>query len=290
MTQLAFTNMAKFYHRNRGKALSIASFGMPLGEAVLPSLAVLLMVWVGWRWSWVLVAISIPVLFMPALFMLGRKFESVPAKEQVQSDKARSKDKELKHWTRKRVLLDYRFLISVPAIVSPAFIITGLFFHQVYIVTEKGWVLTEFAGGFLMYGLAHFLGSLITGPWLDHFGVRGLLSTYLLPFVLGLAVFGFLDEIWAAPVFFFLAGLTVGSSSTVVGSLLPEVYGTKHLGAIRSMLTALVVFSTAVSPILFGWVLDAGFSVNGLLLGCALYAFISAVVNAVTYTNELRSR
>jgi hypothetical protein len=50
-----------------------------------------------------------------------------------------------------------------------------------------------------------------------------------------------------------------------------ELYGTGHLGAIRSVVQACMVFATAGAPALFGWLLDAGVGFDAIATGCALY-------------------
>ncbi|HEX7026956.1 MAG TPA: MFS transporter, partial [Gammaproteobacteria bacterium] len=57
-----FTTMARFFDENRGKAVSIAGSGIPLGEILLPVITVTMIEWIGWQNSWRMVAISIPLL------------------------------------------------------------------------------------------------------------------------------------------------------------------------------------------------------------------------------------
>ena len=54
-----------------------------------------------------------------------------------------------------------------------------------------------------------------------------------------------------------------------------EIYGTRNLGAIRSITISLMVFSTALSPILFGFLIDFGLSSLKILLYMLIYALLS---------------
>ena len=77
-----------------------------------------------------------------------------------------------------------------------------------------------------------------------------------------------------------LMGISMGASGPVIGSLWAELYGTAHMGAIRSMVTAIVVFASSLSPVLFGMFIDNGGTLNQLLqMICAL--FIGAMVLAI---------
>jgi hypothetical protein len=49
-----------------------------------------------------------------------------------------------------------------------------------------------------------------------------------------------------------------------------EVYGVKHLGAIKAVATALMIFASALSPALYGVLFDAGVSVTGIGFGNAI--------------------
>ena len=47
---------------------------------------------------------------------------------------------------------------------------------------------------------------------------------------------------------------------TIKNSLFAEIYGTEIIGAVRSVFTTLIVFSTALGPISFGLLLDGGWT------------------------------
>ena len=50
-----------------------------------------------------------------------------------------------------------------------------------------------------------------------------------------------------------------------MGSLWAELYGVLNLGSIRAMLHAIGVFSTALSPYLFGVFIDLNMGINFIL-------------------------
>ena len=55
-----------------------------------------------------------------------------------------------------------------------------------------------------------------------------------------------------------LLGATQGTASALWGALLPAVYGTRHLGAVRSLATTVMVVSTAIGPGITGILIDRG--------------------------------
>ena len=89
------------------------------------------------------------------------------------------------------------------------------------------------------------------------------------------------DHTLIAPTFMLAAGLSAGGGATIVSALWAEVYGVGHLGAIRALATALAVLSSAASPVLFGALFDAGFSLQTVLGGSAAYVVIGGVLLAL---------
>ncbi|MFH6786412.1 MULTISPECIES: hypothetical protein [Methylobacterium] len=71
--------------------------------------------------------------------------------------------------------------------------------------------------------------------------------------------------------FMLLYGVTDGISLTLFGALWPEVYGTRHLGAIRGAVVAIMVLGTALGPFLSGLLIDAGVPFAGIVIGMGLY-------------------
>jgi MFS family permease len=165
--------------------------------------------------------------------------------------------------------------------MAPGFIVTGLFFHQVHLVETKGWTLTLFAGCFAVFAGAQLPSSLIAGPLVDRLGATRLLPLILLPLGVSLAVLATGGHAVIAVLFMLLAGVTSGLTGTVVGSMWAEVYGVRHLGAIRAMVTAILVFATAGSPVSMGWLIDSGVTMESIAWMCCGCTVIGTILAAV---------
>jgi MFS family permease len=140
-----------------------------------------------------------------------------------------------------------------------------------------GWPLSLLATAFLAYAGTQVGGGLLGGWVIDRWTARRTVRFVLLPMALGLAALATDDAPVVAFVYMALMGLSAGAGSTVAGALWVELYGRRHLGAIRAMQHALMVVSTAASPVLFGAAIDAGLEVPhlGLLLaGGAVVAML----------------
>ena len=89
-----------------------------------------------------------------------------------------------------------------------------------------------------------------------------------------------------------LLGMSNGFSTTLFGALWPEIYGMKHLGSIRSIIVAMLVFATAVGPGLTGVLIDIGvpYPLQIVAMGvyCLFAVFMLTAVRArVTARNAL---
>ncbi len=280
-----FTTMSRFFDVNRGKAISIAICGIPLGEVILPIIAVALIASIGWQHSWQVIALTIPFIFLPLVWWL-LKLEH-PPEHLPKSNNA--EDLDMDSGGRREMIVDYRFWLALPAVLAGPFIITGIFIHQGFILEQKGWSPVWFASCFVVYGFFHWFSSMASGVLVDRWSATRLLPYFLIPLTIGLFITAFLSGDWLALVIMSSLGLTIGSAATVTSALWAEAYGTKHLGSIRSFVTALGVMSTSLSPVLFGLLIDSGTSVLQLFNLIGIYCILSILFVSFSYQNSATS-
>lgn len=285
----AFTTMARYFDKNRGKAISVASMGMPIGEFILPVAAAFTIAAFGWRETWMGLAVLLVLCFVPLLlWSLGDPRASQPV-TQIDSDTGDEETHQQRHWQRGDVIRDARFWLTVPAILSPAVLITGIFFHQAFWAEARGWSLSWVASSMTLYAITHALGSLFTGALVDKLGAKRVMRLYLLPLAIATLMLQ-VDAFWGWAFFMLVGGLSVGASGPTIGALWPEVYGTKYLGSIRAMVSALMVLSTAVAPIVLGALIDQQISVSSIMAGLAGYAILSLLICQKVYQKALQTK
>lgn len=275
MSHTSMTSQARYYTSARGRAVATAGMGFPLAEAVLPPAFILLALVIGWRDIWLVIAGGIVVFILPlALWLLrghGARHQAHLAATRADAGEGGGAANGVRHWTRGQVLRDPRFYVLLPVILAPAFIATGIFFHQILLVEAKGWTIDLWASSFVAFAASNVAAALVFGVVIDRVGTLRALPVLLAPLGLGcllLSVSGHASVVWG---FMVLAGLTVGMATTFFGAFWPGVYGTRHIGAIRAVAVALMVFSSALSPVLMGALLDRGVAIESLTLAFALY-------------------
>ena len=273
MSHTSATSMARYFDTGRGKAMSIASLGMSVGEGFFPLIAVAMSAALGWRGSWIAYGAVLAVAFLPFMLWLlkghGERHRRMVAG--LGGEAADRSGRTPRQWSRAEVLRDPRFYLLVPAVIAPAGLLTGLFFHQAHLAASKGWSLAWLASCFVGFAAAKIGTSLAIGPLVDRFGAMRLLPGLLPPMAAGLLLIALTDEPAAAMAYMILSGVTVGASVTMVGAMWAEIYGVAHVGAIRALITAIMMFATALTPVGMGWLIDRGVSMEAIAWLCLAY-------------------
>ena len=274
---IANTTMARRFHEGRGKALSISTLGFPLGEAIFPALIVFVLGVMTWRNASFLNAGMIFTILVPCIVILL-------APEQLRSTSSRIShsqtiDSGEKEWTRSHVLRDWRFYALLPNFLMIPFAVTGLIFHQVKLAEFKGWVMASYALAFVGFAAVRIVCSLGIGHSIDRFGAKRLFPYLSVPMMIGIGFLMIFDQTWVAWVYLSLMGASMGVIGAVGTALWAELYGVKHLGAIKSLGTSLGIFGTALSPALFGWILDEKYSFQWIFGGTIVVAGLAGLLS-----------
>lgn len=275
-THIAIVAMARWFVASRGRALSVATLGVAAGEALLPLVFVSLLAVYDWRVLWVAAAVVIAVL-IPVIGPLLR-LERTP---QSISESSSSLGMEGRHWSRGDMTRHWLFWLIVPALLAPPAFGTAFFFQQVHIAEVKGWEHLQIAAMFPIFTLSGVVGLLLSGALIDRIGTGRLMPLVQLPMALGFLLFGLTDSLFAAGVAMALMGLSQGANSTVPNAFWAEFYGTRHLGAIKSLAVAVMVFGTAIGPALTGVLIDAGLPFTAQMPGIAAYFLCAASLVAL---------
>ncbi len=274
------TTIAKHFDSHRGKALSISSSGFPVGEVILPASATAAIAYMGWQNTYLLIAGVVLLFVLPLMLFLLHK----SGLEEIASSADSKKQNQHKaNAVRKALLTDYRYWLALPGLMAGPFIVTGIFIHQDYIITLRDWTPAWFAFCFVVYGVVHWLSIIIAGLLVDRFSAVKLLPFYMLPMALGLMVVALFSGPWVGVVFMALMAASIGASPPISGSLWPEIYGVNNLGTVRSINSAILVFSTALSPALYGLAIDRSIELFWVMGSSAVLTVVASVLYLFSY-------
>lgn len=279
MSHTSITSMARFFDNDRGKAISLASLGHSVGEAILPIIIVSVLYIGDWRFTILTTVVFVAACIPLALYLLRsnvnfsqlRKYTPQPLSQSDESDSRPM-----------QIVKSKAFWVIMPASLASASIGTGFLLFKMKLGLEKGWDPTFIAAGFTAYAVGNALSNLLAGFLSDKFSGRVLFPFYLLPFSIGLITLMFSDDMWVYLILIAGIGITNGFGGTVKNVSLAELYGVKIIGSVRSLFITIMVFSTALGPIFFGLLLDNGFTYEDI-------AYYSLILFAICSLNSLRA-
>jgi len=275
MSHTATTTISRYFTKSRGKALSTCWFGLSTAEFILPVLIVYLLTITTWQNIWISISILVLIFLPITSFFLIRKLNFESREETNEKD---LKDRNIKQWKRIEVLKDYRFYIICLNMLAMPWIATGVFVYQSFITESKEWGVFVIAQSFMVYSILSVVTLLISGFLIDRFTSRKLLIFMNLPLMFSVIVLFYFNSTISAFVFLGLIGISNGFANVLGSSTWAEIYGVKHIGSIKALTTALMVFSTAFGTALFGLLIDKGFSIEDIALVSLVYMSISLIL------------
>jgi len=281
----ASTTMIRHLNEHKAKANALSTMGYSASEAIMPSIIFLLITLVSWRTSWLFIGAGL-VLIVPCLSLL---LLSSTRYKRVTSNLIRTADNETpivseqRQWTRAEVIRDPFFYLFIPGLMSNSMLYTGFMFHQIHLVESKGWALGWWAGLYVLFSITSMVTMLGVGSLSDKIGAIRLAPWVSLPVGIGLLILSSSDNLWVAATFMLLMAISTGAQGALGAPYFAERYGNKNFAAIKSLGTFAMMIMTASSPIVLGWLIDHGFTIDTLAASSAVYAFIATLITFAAY-------
>jgi len=273
MSHTATTTISRYFTKSRGKALSTSWFGLSTAEFILPVLIVYLLTITAWQNIWVSISILV-LIFLPITSFALVKNLNFDSREETKKED----NKNIKQWKRIDVLKDYRFYVVCLNMLAMPWIATGVFVYQSFITESKDWGTFVIAQSFMVYSILSVITLLVSGFLIDKFTSRKLLIFMNIPLLFSTLVLIFFHNPLTSFIFLGLIGISNGLANVLGSSTWAEIYGVKHIGSIKALTTALMVFSTAFGTALFGLLIDKGYSIEQIAFVSSTYIFLSILL------------
>ena len=279
MTHAGITSMTRYFGKNRGKAISFGNLGGMLGVMFLPMIVVYLNKFFDFKQIWLICSLSI-IFFLPVLyFTLSNQVDRQSKFKELIKDEKRI-------WTTLQVMKNKKFLIYLPLTTSFSFIGTGLMFHQIFIFDQKGWTIDMLGTGFIFLGAFSIIGLLFGGPLIDLLNPRKAILYLMLPIFIGIIIILLFENFYFLLVYMSLFGLNLGISAPFTGSLWADLFGVESLGTVKALFHAIVVLASALSPVIFGYVIDWGFGIGVISIISLSMIIISSLLPIIFDKHE----
>ena len=275
MSHTATTTISRYFTKSRGKALSTGWFGLSTAEFILPVLMIYLLSIIDWKIIWIYISILV-LIFLPIISFYLIKNLNFDSREETSEKNENFKN--IKNWTRLDVVKDYRFYIICMNMLAMPWIATGVFVYQSFILSSKGWGPYIIAQSFMVYSIISVITLFVAGFLIDKFTSRKLLIYMNVPLLLSAGVLFYFKNPLSSFFFLGLIGISNGLANVLGSSTWAEIYGVRHIGSIKALTTALMVFATAFGTALFGFLIDKGLSIENISIISGTYIFLSIIL------------
>ncbi|GAB5387552.1 MAG: hypothetical protein Alpg2KO_05200 [Alphaproteobacteria bacterium] len=293
-THIAATAVARYFTLGRGRALALCAIGLSFGTVLLPKPFLTLKDHLGWQYNWAAIAVVLAVVMLPLLMwlLLGHDHRHKDWSDQIEADEkaeaaataAGKASTAIRQYTQSQVMMDWRFWAIAPAVCAPAFLNTAFMLNQDIIGQAKDWTPDLYAMGLVAYSLGGVVLGLMGGALADRIGARKVMCFSLIPLGVQCLLFWLWDSPYSAVLGWAAAGITMGLHGPAVSAFWPDIYGTRHIGGVKSLVTALMVLSTALAPAVFGRLIGGGVDFLSIAKYSVLYVIASTIAVWLVFT------
>ena len=263
-------SIARWFVRMRGRALAIAGMGHGLAKVCMPMAAATLMLYVGWRGSWVVFGFfALLLVVAPALLFMRRSPEEMglladggPVEVRETAIKppkrryAKRTGADNVEWSRGEALRTPVFWLIASTFGVAQIGVTGLNLHVFSYVTDKGHPTLVAASVMSIIAVMQFSTPIVWGMLADRMdnGILNMAKCALQGTGLLLA----LSLPGMAPLYagFFIYGIGMGGTAILAETIWADFFGRISLGKIRGMGSLVTSLFSAGGPPFFGLLFD----------------------------------
>ncbi len=278
--------VAQWFDTRRGFAMSIMMLGFSASVALHPPLAQWLIDLFGWRLAWLWLGLMTWLLMLPLLWFLthdkpeplGLRPDGVEPKAPGAAA-AGAGSEALTGLPLRQAMRTSAFWIISVGLVTPAMLITSLFFFQVSIFETHGLSRGLAAS---MFGVSAFFMAIampVIGWILDHSNPKYIFSAALVLLSVSLAGITFVTDTTTAIAYAMVFGINTAANLTFFGYLWARYFGRKYLGSIQGVGQTIGVIGASIGPLPLGIAFDYFGTYDGALrllaflpLACAVLA------------------
>lgn len=269
----ATTAVALWFHRRRGMAAGVVSAFGSLGISSTPLLLEYFLLDLGWRTAWRIEGLAIWAVVIP-LALLGMRDRPADLGQHPDGPVAEGEEPPppagVHGLTRAQTLRQPYFWLIATAVAMTGLLTTAVAFHQISLLTARGLTSTEAAANFVPQTVAGLVATLGAGYLMDRFAGRWMIVASMVALSAALAW----GTLVTPGVSAFAFGVMLGASGSIIRAVeaasLPRAFGTRHIGAIRGLVTSISVGGTACGPLLFASAAELTGSYSGVLLASAV--------------------
>lgn len=285
MTLLSSTLVSKWFVKKRGRAFSAMILGGVIGSAVIPMINNLLLDNMGIQFAWRFWAVLLVGVMVPAagFFVrnkpenIGLEADGVVTINKEQSTLENEANGDRRDWTLKEAMGTRTFWLLLYCMIIPSMINTGMTFHMVSIVEQKG-LTAIFAATLLSLTAIIQLGmNFVAGFLVDRTKPNRLKAMNYWFMVVAILIMIFARSSYVL-IFYAVFNAVFNSIESVTTEVLwPSYFGLKYLGSIRSIAMTTMVIGSALGPLPFGFAFDTFNTYTGILVVMMIFPIVGSI-------------
>lgn len=275
----AFTVIAKWFHTERTRALTAVTMVAGLASFIFLPIESRLVRAHGWRDALVVLAVILGAVTVP---LHGLVLRPAPAGGPLRRAGSYGADRpgvEAAEHAARAALRLRSFWFLAAALVGMSFVSSALAVHQVAYLTEQGYAPSFAAGVTGVLGAMQLPGRFLFAPLLRRVDRRTVTTLVFVLLCGGLAVLVFSTSRPAVWTFVVVYGAGRGMITLLRATLVGDLFGARHYGAIAGVLAACTTVAVAGSPLVAAALFDRlgdYRAVLWLLLAVAVAAAVAA--------------
>jgi MFS family permease len=260
------TLVPHWFKSKRGLAMSLLGIGGVVGAAVIPPLNNYLINLVGISNAWRFWTLALILIMAPAgWFFVRNKPENIGLKidgiNEEEEDSVSSKYAPRVHisndpWTLNEAMKTKEFWLVIYLVVIPSMINTGITFHIVSIIGEKGYSAAFAAYILSITSMIKFPLTFLGGYILDRVKVRLVKVVNFAFLIAAILLIIKADTKSAFMIYALVHGSFMAFDGVSTSVMLPNYFGKKNLGSIRGFFSTAMVIGSALGPLPFGLAYD----------------------------------
>lgn len=279
--------VARTFHDSAGTAVGFALLGTALGSVVVPLVASAAIGGLGWRFGMASLSFGIWCVSMP-LLIYGLFAKSLATGQRVSRDPAVPADPPFAYilsLTKERTFWLLAVAFFITAMIDQAYIQ-----HQVLILNDLEMSRATVAIGISAMGAIGIVCRVAVGNILDRSSSRGLAALYMTMTGTALLAFVLVNPL-AFAVFVILRAISHATVLLDGPVIAKHCYGTRNLGTVLGVFTAITSLGFAIGPWLVGRLFDtSGSYASSFALFAVLPLGAAAAIAMVTPRDWLARR
>lgn len=287
MSLLPETLIPLWFVDRRAQAISFMSLGKVFSSALLPPLNSWLIVNLGVNFTWRFWTILLVFFMAPlAWFLVVDKPEDISSKTDGKiALKRRMSD--LKYqtethaseasWTVKEAIKTKTFWVMLFCVMITPMIETGITFHMVSIIEEKGFSSIFAALLLSIIAIVQLPLTFLAGYVLDRVKVHHVKAVSFALYFLSIIMLLQSQSKFMLIIHAIIKGAFLAFDMVSTGVLWPNYFGIKHLGSIRSITMTAIVIGSSLGPLPFGFAYDFFGGYREILLIMMIFPAIASL-------------